>query len=194
MVEPDTIILQRDWNDTLTIKNIEVGKKSKKITMTENSGTALKELTEKEIKESSLRNQDALKLAKVGIQLENIFQSYRDIEWAIIGDKIFLLQSRPITSLDNWTDFELTHELDSTVPLPNDILTFANVGEVLPGVLSTLTLSTFAVYLNGSVNGNFKKPSIIPYCEYNIHISSMRITLNYMNVSINFSNSILPVS
>lgn len=185
-MEPDTLILERDWNDTLTIKSIEVGKKSQKITMTENSGTTLNELTEDEMRKSSISNQIALNLAQVGMQLENIFQSSRDIEWAIIGDEIFLLQSRPITSLDNWTDFELTHELDSTVPVENDILTFANVGEVLPGVLSTLTLSTFVVYLSGVVNGNFNKPSIIPYCEHNIHISSMRITLNYMNVGIDF--------
>ncbi|XP_033208462.1 putative phosphoenolpyruvate synthase isoform X2 [Belonocnema kinseyi] len=194
MVEPDTIIFERDWNDTLTIKSIAVGKRFQKITMTENSGTGLIELTEEEINKSSLSNQIALNLAKVGIQLENIFQSSRDIEWAIVGDKIFLLQSRPITSLDNWTDFELTHELDSIVPVENDILTFANVGEVLPGVLSTLTLSTFVVYLNGVVNGNFNKPSIIPYIEHNIHISSMRITLNYMNTMLAKIEKELPIT
>ena len=186
MVEPDTIVLQRDWNDTLSIRSIEIGKKSQKIIMTENSGTSVNKLSDEEIKKSSLSEQVAIKVAKVGLHLENVYQSPRDIEWAIIGDKIFLLQSRPITALENWTDFELMHELDFAAPLENDIFTFANVGEVFPGVTSPLTLSTFVVLLNNSINENFKKPSIVPCCDYHIHVTSMRVTINYFNVSVYF--------
>lgn len=186
MVEPDTIIIERDWNDTLTIESIEIGKKYQKIIMTEDSGTIVKELNDDETRKNSISNRVALNLAKVGVHLENLFQNARDIEWAIISDKIFLLQSRPITTLDNWTDFELTHELDSIVPVENDILTFANVGEVFPGVTSPLTISTFIYYLNNSVSDNFKKPSLVPYCDDHIHVSSMRITINYLNVSNDF--------
>lgn len=186
MVEPDTVIIERNWNDALTIESIEIGKKYQKITMTNDSGTILKELSDEETRKNSISNRIALNLAKVGVNLENLFQNARDIEWAIIGDKIFLLQSRPITSLDNWTDFELTYELDSIVPVENDILTFANVGEVFPGVTSPLTISTFIYLLNCSLNNNFKMPSIVPYCDIHIHTSSMRITINYLNVSDDF--------
>lgn len=186
MVEPDTVIIERDWNDILTIESIEIGKKYQKITMTKESGTIIKELSDEEIRKNSISNRIALNLAKVGVNLENLFQNARDIEWAIIDEKIFLLQSRPITSLDNWTDFELTHELDSIAPVENDILTFANVGEVFPGVTSPLTISTFVKLLNISVNNNFKKPSIVPYFDNHLHISSMRITINYLNVSDDF--------
>ncbi|XP_043470368.1 uncharacterized protein LOC122503758 [Leptopilina heterotoma] len=181
MVEPDTVIIERNWNDALTIESIEIGKKYQKITMTNDSGTILKELSDEETRKNSISNRIALNLAKVGVNLENLFQNARDIEWAIIGDNIFLLQSRPITSLDNWTDFELTYELDSIVPVENDILTFANVGEVFPGVTSPLTISTFIYLLNCSLNNNFKMPSIVPYCDIHIHASSMRITINYLN-------------
>lgn len=45
------------------------------------------------------------------------------------GD-LYLLQSRPITTLTNWTDFELTHEQDTPVITENSLYTIANTGEV----------------------------------------------------------------
>ena len=38
-------------------------------------------------------------LVALGVRLEQIFGSPQDIEWCIRGSEIFLLQSRPITSL-----------------------------------------------------------------------------------------------
>lgn len=44
-------------------------------------------LTEKEIKE----------LTKIAVKIEDFYRSPQDIEWAIMEDKIYILQSRPIT-------------------------------------------------------------------------------------------------
>lgn len=45
-------------------------------------------------------------------------------------DDIYLLQARPITSLERWTEEELMHELDFPIMSDDELLTFANVGEV----------------------------------------------------------------
>ena len=53
-----------------------------------------------------------------------------------------ILQARPITTLFNWTDWELEHEFDTGCASDHEINTRGNVGEVLPGALTPLTLST----------------------------------------------------
>ena len=60
-------------------------------------------LTEHERAESSLSDDIIFKLAKIGMSIENLFGNKpQDIEWAIDSDNhIWLLQTRPITSLGN---------------------------------------------------------------------------------------------
>nr|CAD7415796.1 unnamed protein product [Timema poppensis] len=55
---------------------------------------------------------------------------------------IYLLQARPITSLDAWSDFDLLHEMDSPKTCDREVLSTANVGEVMPGATSPLSIST----------------------------------------------------
>ena len=50
--------------------------------------------------------QTAQKLAKLAIKAESEFGCPQDIEWAIHQDKIFLLQSRPITTIPRATSWE----------------------------------------------------------------------------------------
>lgn len=75
-----------------------------------------------------LTDDQALKLAKLSIELEEAFRSARDIEFAIKNDSIYLLQSRPITSFSAWTDFELEHEFDTAVSSSKDLVSKGNVG------------------------------------------------------------------
>lgn len=66
-----------------------------------------------------------------------------DTEWSIGADgKLLWLQARPITTADT-PDI---HELDCPRDLTNHVITSCNIGEMLPGVVTPLTLST-------SVNG-----------------------------------------
>ena len=46
-------------------------------------------------------------------------------------DDIFLLQARPITSLERWTEEELLHEFDFPIMSDDELTTFANTGEVI---------------------------------------------------------------
>ncbi|XP_015597464.1 uncharacterized protein LOC107268831 [Cephus cinctus] len=180
MVEPDTIIVNRTWDDKLTINEITLGKKTKKILMSDISGTKVEDISETESKEVCISKKIALCLAKLGLQLEALFGAPRDVEWAVSEGKIFLLQARPITTLDGWSDFEIIHELDSNVPSDIDVLSFANIGEVLPGVTSPLSLSTICRILNGCVGQKaLCQPNV--YYESTVCVTAMRCIFNYTN-------------
>ncbi|KAJ9593843.1 hypothetical protein L9F63_027511, partial [Diploptera punctata] len=91
--------------------------------------------------ELCLTTSEALALGELGVQLERMFSGPRDIEWAISKGKIYLLQARPITCLDSWSDFELLHEFDGPIITDTELLTTANVGEVFPGAITPLSQS-----------------------------------------------------
>ncbi|KAF3424053.1 hypothetical protein E2986_02164 [Frieseomelitta varia] len=173
-VEPDTIIVHKSWDGKLTVKSSLAGNKQQKILSSDN-GVVTIELNEQENKTVCLSEQIALRLAATGMDLEMLFGSARDIEWAVVNENIYLLQARPITTLYTWTDFELTHELDSGVPSDIDMFTFANVGEVFPYPLSPLAISMTIKILNHLT------------CIYQgtdnifFHIVGMRTCLNYYN-------------
>lgn len=77
-----------------------------------------------------LSDDQAIELGKVGLFLENFYGNARDIEWAIFDGSIHLLQSRPMTSMNAYTAYELLHEFDTACMSPEDVSTFGNIGEV----------------------------------------------------------------
>jgi len=45
----------------------------------------------------SLTDEQITKLARLGLEIENFYSSPQDIEWALTGEELYILQSRPIT-------------------------------------------------------------------------------------------------
>ncbi|MBD3194644.1 MAG: hypothetical protein GF317_06295 [Candidatus Lokiarchaeota archaeon] len=102
---PDQFILERCGKKTeksVKITNIRIGKKKfaiqpKKIG--HESGIEHVMLSDNENLSSSLRDDELMNLARIGIQIEKLYNQPQDIEWAIDKNKeISILQSRPITS------------------------------------------------------------------------------------------------
>uniref|UniRef100_A0A2H8TRJ0 Putative phosphoenolpyruvate synthase n=1 Tax=Melanaphis sacchari TaxID=742174 RepID=A0A2H8TRJ0_9HEMI len=87
------------------------------------------------------------KLADICIRVENVFGSPQDIEWVAVEDQVYLLQTRPITSIFTWTNDEITREFDSAFT-SDDVVMFYNVKEVYPNPMHTLssTLDFFSTY------------------------------------------------
>ncbi len=73
-------------------------------------------------------------LAELGARIERILGPGQDIEWAIVGEQIYVLQARPIT------------RSGVSVPL-SQLWTRANIGEVLPHVVTPLTWGIFRATL-----------------------------------------------
>ncbi|CAG9796773.1 unnamed protein product [Diatraea saccharalis] len=151
-VEPDTFIISRDQDDSLSISTIELGSKLKRVTVCAEGGVNMEEVPLYERDTACVSNDDILRLAHIGVLQDKLWGAPRDIEWAISKNEIFLLQARPVTSLERWTDEELLHELDSPIMDDDDLTTTANCGEVLPKPVTPLSIDLVLKPLNDGMN------------------------------------------
>lgn len=86
-------------------------------------------------------------VSKIANNVRNISKQLKtdqDVEWALHGNKLYMLQTRPITSMSpaaiSTVEFTNTH----TVPYKNTRVTIwdnSNIGESYPGVTTPLTFS-----------------------------------------------------
>lgn len=77
-------------------------------------------------------------LARMALNIESIFGLPCDIEWAYEGEKFYVLQARPITQAASPRRVAL-----------DKLWTRANIGEVLPSVVTPLTWSIFGAVIFG---------------------------------------------
>ncbi|XP_042904014.1 rifampicin phosphotransferase [Parasteatoda tepidariorum] len=145
-VEPDTIMLERFDNNELKIKSVNVGSKHQKIVLKESGGTEVEDLLDDSKSGACINEEKAIYLGKLAIRVEQFYHSSRDIEWGLLNNKIYLLQSRPVTSGGSLTEFELKHEFDCILRSERDYFTVANVGEVMPGATSPLGVELLCKY------------------------------------------------
>lgn len=87
-----------------------------------------------------LLNESEIKhLYETGKKIRTTFGEEKDVEWAIKDGNLFLLQMRPIT-----TEVIDIEEFDRDDDVSNHLFTKRNVGEMMPGAVTPLTLSTSA--------------------------------------------------
>lgn len=77
------------------------------------------------------------KLLELALRVENYFGLPQDFEWAMADNRFYLLQSRPIS------------RTRSSLPL-SEVWTRANIGEVLPGIVTPLTWDVFRTTLDST--------------------------------------------
>ena len=87
-----------------------------------------------------LLNESEIKqLYETGRKIRTTFGEEKDVEWAIKDGALFLLQMRPIT-----TEVIDIEEFDRDDDVSSHLFTKRNVGEMMPGAVTPLTLSTSA--------------------------------------------------
>lgn len=96
LVSPDRFMVERTGQRIL---DQEISKKHKAILLNE-GGKSLVEVGKEKRLQPSLTDSDVKRLAQVGQSIEAFFGVPQDIEWSISRGDIFILQSRPITTLD----------------------------------------------------------------------------------------------
>jgi len=98
-INPDMIIINKE---NYNISNIVIGEKKKR-SIRNPEGTPATLLIENELESRnicSLNKIQLFQLCELGKKIENVFQCPQDIEWAIENEKIYILQTRPITTLN----------------------------------------------------------------------------------------------
>jgi len=84
-----------------------------------------------------LSESEIKRLYEAGKQIRTTFGEEKDIEWAMKDGELYLLQMRPIT-----TEIIDIEEFDRDDDIRGHLFTKRNVGEMLPGAVTPLTLST----------------------------------------------------
>jgi pyruvate, water dikinase len=84
---------------TAKIKDVRVSHKNFKIIRDSKGLNKHIDLTDGEAEQQVLSNAEIKELTKLGLKIEKHYASPQDTEWGIEGNKVYMLQSRPITTL-----------------------------------------------------------------------------------------------
>jgi pyruvate,water dikinase len=96
-VEVDTYTLSEDGPRLLQTR---IGRKDHKIVSTENGGVERIDLNDDDAFRRVLTDDEAVELARLGLAVRAHYGGEpQDVEWATVGDQMYILQARPITSL-----------------------------------------------------------------------------------------------
>ena len=154
-----------------------IGDKRYKIVLDADKGMGNLEvpLEAEEREGSSLSERRIGEVVETARAIEGYYGSPQDIEWAFSGDELFVLQTRRITGLQEeagdkgppppmgggaggqpspYGVEEWVCEFDTAVDPRYDLYTLSNISEVLPGVLTPLSMSDINALDYGFVKAN----------------------------------------
>ncbi len=126
-VTPDRFVVERD---SLRVVERSVGTKTLEVVSAETGGVREQTVVASIAAAPCLSDVLVQRIAQHGIAAEQVFGEPQDIEWAVAGGEVFVLQSRPISTRPAPASFDDVQ-----------VWTNMNVGEVLPDVVSPLTWS-----------------------------------------------------
>ena len=109
-ITPDHYIVSRD----LEIKTKQVNTKKIAITRNPEGKEAIINLKEEYAKKQVLTDYEIVQLAEIAIKLEEHYNKPQDIEFAIEGQNICIVQTRPITTLQTRVNKEEQKEISGT--------------------------------------------------------------------------------
>ncbi len=158
-VTPDTFVVdKRSWQ--VTSRKLAV-KETRVVPVV---GGAREEAVEESLRQqASLSDDETIAIAKLAVAIEGSENHPVDMEWAVLDGAVYVLQSRPITTLpsndqpsakmppDDWVP-ELNTPIDPRYPLYSN----GNIGEVLPGCITPLSWS----YIGPTIEHAFRSQGI----------------------------------
>ena len=141
----------------------------------------------------------AQQLTHLAMRLDREMNCALDIEFAVTEEgEVKILQARPITTIFNWTDWELGHELDTALSSDHEILTRGNVGEVFNGALTPLTMSTVVKCLDLAIcQQAVPKTSSSTYISHTmtwLATSQHQVFLRFLDVMLKFPEESLSIA
>lgn len=131
-VSPDRLVLARP---ELQVIERHVGKKTIEIVPDGIGRVRRRDVDSRRAWAACLDTATATRLGLLALDTERLLGGPQDMEWAIAGERLFLLQSRPITTL--------TRKVDQSQTVWSNL----NSWEVLPGVLTPMTWSVASFQL-----------------------------------------------
>jgi phosphohistidine swiveling domain-containing protein len=136
-VTPDRFVISKN---SLKLLSSTISEKKIERTINRNDLVEEKNIPDERSSVCCLDKKHAVKLAKIARKIETEFGSPQDVEWAIRKNKIFLLQSRPITALPPEKSWE-----------QRQIWCCNPAKEVIPDVATPMTASVIDAMLDGLI-------------------------------------------
>jgi len=162
-VNPDTIVVDKATGE---IRHMQVGEKAI-MTVPVAEGTVEVEVDSQKRACAVLSSEQIGEIVRTGCHIESLFGGPQDIEWAIAGKKLYILQARAITSLAasitnaEQMDVALTPVApgddawdrgNDKPPQPFDLWTRTNFGENLPFPVTPLTSTGFPLIMGQNID------------------------------------------
>ncbi len=94
-ITPDKYIISRD----LQILDKKISDKKIAITRDSGGGQQTVKLSEEKSKQQVLKEYEIKRLAEISLKLEDHYKKPQDIEWAIEGEEIYVVQTRAVTTI-----------------------------------------------------------------------------------------------
>jgi len=94
-ITPDTYVIEKD---SLNILDVNVNTQKKMIVLVKKGNKPIAVPRPKRNQQKLLEAQ-IKELAKLCLKIENHYKDPQDVEWALEKNKLYILQSRPITAL-----------------------------------------------------------------------------------------------
>ncbi|HKZ34127.1 MAG TPA: phosphoenolpyruvate synthase [Candidatus Nanoarchaeia archaeon] len=113
-ISPDRYIVSPDGSQIL---EKEIGNKRIAITKDAAGGQQVVKLKEERAKQQVLKDNETTRLAEIALRLEAHYQKPQDIEFAIERNEIYIVQTRPITTLGKRFSSENLKELKGEIIL-----------------------------------------------------------------------------
>ena len=109
-VSPDNYVIDRESG---SIDNVTVADKKVMCVRDDDGKTVERSVPEAKREQRVLSDEEIQRLVEIGETVEAHYGTPQDVEWAMLDDELFLLQSRPITTIDE--DAEQSGETSSGV-------------------------------------------------------------------------------
>ena len=126
-VTPDRFLVRKR---DLRLLSRTISNKTVESVSAEQGGVRQQPVAPERIVQMAVERRTVIRLARLAKHAEARLGGPQDIEWAVQGRRVFFLQARPITALAGAASWE-----------DRQVWTNANLGEVLPDVMTPMTLS-----------------------------------------------------
>ena len=114
-VSPDNYVIDREGDEIL---EATVADKKTMMLKDEETGETVERPVPDDKRNARVLDDDELnRLTELGERAESHYEEPQDIEWAIVGDEVFMLQSRPITTISEESASESSDENDGDLLL-----------------------------------------------------------------------------
>jgi pyruvate,water dikinase len=95
-VEPDTYIVDKS---SLSLLDVRIGAKAIEVTREPDGTETRRDVDGDRRSRPALAEDEVVELASLGVRIEDHYGTPQDIEWALAHDGIYIVQSRPVTTL-----------------------------------------------------------------------------------------------